>query len=129
MGSGDSFKARVMVKILIVEDDTDLLYLYRTALAQAGYEVQVAATGSAAHQSLQESVPDIVFLDMNMPDMHGLDLLDHMRQDGRYDNTQIVVITANEQWQASAKARNIQLFLVKPVTIRDLVAVAKRLTR
>lgn len=117
-----------MTKVLVVEDDADLLYLYRTALAQAGYEVNIAESGREAFTALQEGVPDLVFLDMNMPDVHGMDVIDYIRGDARWAATRIVVITANEKWQAPAEARDVALFMVKPVTIRDVVAVANRLT-
>lgn len=117
-----------MARILVAEDDRDLLYLYRTALAHAGYDVMTADTGHDVRLALQEDAADIVFLDMNMPGIHGIDLIDYIHNDRHWAEAQIVVITANEQWHAPAKARGIELFLVKPISIRDLVAVADRLT-
>jgi CheY-like chemotaxis protein len=117
-----------MTSVLVVEDDKDLVYIYRMALGQAGYQVTMARSGREARQALDLEVPDLMFLDMNMPDESGLDVIRYVRADERFRNLRIVVITANPLWERQIAEEDIELFLVKPVAIADMVTLAKRLT-
>jgi DNA-binding response OmpR family regulator len=117
-----------MAEVFVVEDDADLVYIYRTALAQAGHQVTMARNGREARAALAQTVPDVVFLDMNMPDESGASLIAFMRGDARYNATQIVVVTANQLWQSEIRRSDVAEFLVKPVSIRELVDVANALT-
>lgn len=116
-----------MTEVFVIEDDADLVYIYRTALAQAGYEVTMARSGSEAREALQQSTPDLVFLDMGMPDESGASLIRYMRSLPRFNNTRIVVVTATEGWEKQLNQDDITRFLVKPVTISELVHVANSL--
>jgi CheY-like chemotaxis protein len=118
----------MMAEVLVVEDDKDLVYIYRTALALAGHEVTMARSGGEARAHLEHQTPDLVFLDMNMPDESGAVLIKHIRGDSRFRNTSIVVVTANQLWRSQINEHDIQQFLVKPVSIENLVAVANKLT-
>ena len=113
-----------MAEVFVVEDDADLVYIYRTALAQAGYRVTMARSGAEAWQALTETVPDLVFMDMNMPDVSGASLIRYMRGLERFRDTRIVVVTANQLLEGKLSPDDISDFLVKPVSIRDLVSVA-----
>ncbi|MBN1966911.1 MAG: response regulator [Anaerolineae bacterium] len=116
-----------MANILVVEDDADLVYIYRTALAQAGYSITMAQSGREARAALDEAAPDLVYLDMSMPDQSGLDVIDYIHADDRFENTKIVVVTADESWRRRIPTSRIARFLVKPVSIHDLVSLAKTL--
>ena len=119
-----------MVNVLVIEDDTDLLFLYQTALSQKGYKVVEARNMTVALELLADPdfVPDLVFLDMGMPDIPGTKAINFMRSDPRFEHTQIVVVTANEQYRDRVADKGISDFLVKPVTISDLVRLADKLT-
>lgn len=117
-----------MTSVLVVEDDKDLVYIYRMALGQAGYQVTMARSGREARQALDREVPDLMFLDMNMPDESGLDVIRYVRADERFRDLRIVVITANPLWERQIAEEDIELFLVKPVAIADMVTLARRLT-
>ena len=119
-----------MVTVLVVEDDTDLLYLYRTALSQKGYEVVEAHNSAQAIELLDtpDFIPALVFMDMGMPDAPGTRAINFMRGEPRFDNTHIVVVTANDQYRSRVADKGISYFLVKPVTISQLVDVADELT-
>ncbi len=64
-----------MQKILIVEDEAAQRVLYETEISEMGYEVLLASDGVEAVDVVREQTPDIVILDLMMPNMHGLDAL------------------------------------------------------
>jgi DNA-binding response OmpR family regulator len=119
-----------MPTVLVVEDDNDLLFLYQTALTQKGYDVIEAHNSTQALELLDapDFIPALVFMDMGMPDAPGTRVINYMRNDSRFDNTRIVVVTANEQYRARVADKGVSHFLVKPVTISQLVDVADELT-
>ena len=110
-----------MANVLVVEDDKDLVYIYRTALGQSGQQVRMARSVGEARAAILDEVPDLIFLDMNMPGENGLELIRFLRAEERYRDVQIVVITANQLWQREIEASDIELFLVKPVSIAEMV--------
>jgi DNA-binding response OmpR family regulator len=61
-------------RILVIEDDDDTSRLEKTVLEQAGYDVRVSATGSAGLEAAAAFVPDVVILDVGLPDISGLDV-------------------------------------------------------
>ncbi len=119
-----------MPTVLVVEDDNDLLFLYHTALGQKGYHVVEAQTNSQAMALLQgpDFIPQLVFLDIGMPDAPGTRIIHYMRGEPRFNDTRIVVVTANEQAHNRVNDSDISAFLVKPITISELVEIADQLT-
>ncbi len=119
-----------MPTILVVEDDTDLLFLYHTALSQKGYNVIEARSNAQAMELLQapDFIPELVFLDIGMPDAPGTRIIHYMRSEPRFNDSRIVVVTANEQYHSRVNDADISHFLVKPVTITQLVTIADELT-
>ena len=61
-------------RILVIEDDDDTSRLEKTVLEQAGYDVRVSATGSAGLEAAAAFAPDVVILDVGLPDISGLDV-------------------------------------------------------
>src|SRR5438105_2133539 len=119
-----------MPTVLVIEDDTDLVFLYNTALTQKGYDV-IEAHNSAQAMALLEApdfVPALVFMDMGMPDMPGTRVLNYMRSQTRFDDTRVVVVTANEQYRARVADKNVSRFMIKPITIAELISLADELT-
>jgi DNA-binding response OmpR family regulator len=119
-----------MPTVLIVEDDQDLLFLYHTALTQKGYNVVEARNSAQVMDLLQapDFIPELVFLDIGMPDAPGTRAIDYMRSESRFNNTKIVVVTANEQYRTRVMEKGATMFLIKPITIAALVAVADDMT-
>ncbi|GAA1324431.1 response regulator transcription factor [Leucobacter albus] len=82
-----------MLKILVVEDNAELAQAYRLALSQRGHEVQTAATGAAgAHAALADR-PDVVLLDLMLPDIDGFSVCRHIRQES---DVPIIMLTARD---------------------------------
>ncbi len=111
---------------LVIEDETDLSEIFSTALRQAGFEVEAILDGKIAQQRLQETVPNVVVLDMHLPNVDGGTLLKQIHEDARLSKTRIIIATAD-----SARAefyRNMAtIVLVKPIQFSQLRDLSARL--
>ena len=113
---------------MIVEDDESIRLLYREALQRSGFTVVLAANVNQAIKLLGEHTPDIAFVDMNMPEHLGTEVLAHIRATPRLANVKTVMVTANTHADGLAEEYNVDLFLVKPVPLQEMIQLAKRLT-
>lgn len=109
------------LRVLVVEDDREIRTLVQSALALEGFEVQTAVTLSEASALLQHSPPDLVILDLGLPDGDGLQLVQQVR---RQSSLPIVVVSARHQ-----EAQKIALldagaddYLSKPFSVAELLA-------
>lgn len=83
-----------MKKILVIDDEPDLRELVRVNLEQAGYSVEAAASGREALQSLRRSPPDLVILDLMLPDISGTELCRKIRADSALAEVSVIMLTA-----------------------------------
>jgi CheY-like chemotaxis protein len=111
---------------LIVEDDRDIVALFRHVLDIAGYHTEIVLNGKEAMDRLEVSLPNIVLLDLQLPGMSGMDILVRMREDDRLRNIPAIVITAYPV-QASSLPVEPDLLLFKPVDITQLSNLVQRL--
>jgi len=110
-----------MKHILVVDDEEHILTLFEDELTDAGYRVTTADTGRAALQCIEQEVPDLVVLDIRMPDMHGLEVLEKVRH--AHKDLPVIMCTAVHGlkddytvWDARVSA-----YLTKPIDLDDLV--------
>jgi len=82
--------------ILVVDDDPDTRRIVTTCLAEEGMHTETAANGREALEVLERFLPDLVFLDLVMPEMDGITFLDHIRSDSRHCHLPVVIITAKD---------------------------------
>jgi DNA-binding response OmpR family regulator len=108
----------------VIEDDQDLSSIFTEALKAAGYQVETIRDGAAAQQRLKEAIPEIVILDMHLPNIDGAHLLTQIRADERLAKARVIIATADallgEYYEKKA-----DLVLVKPISfsqLRDLTA-------
>ena len=113
-------------RILLVEDDESLSRVLRKALEPQGYWVTAAATGREARQLLEESAFDAVMLDIQLPDMEGLTLLDFARDSGL--QAPFIVMTAQNTMRNAIDAMKAGAFdyLTKPFDLDVLKVVVER---
>jgi len=111
---------------LIVEDDRDIVALFRHVLDLAGYRTEIVLHGKVAAEHLARSTPDIVLLDLGLPGMSGGEILTMMRADERLKNVPVVVITAHVHLVETLPVAP-QLVLIKPVNIEQMSNLIQRI--
>lgn len=115
-----------MNRILWVDDEIDMLQPYIIYLKGKGYEVITASNGEDALDSLEETVPNIVFLDENMPGMTGLETLQEMKR--LHPDIPVVMITKSEEEHIMEQAigEKIADYLIKPVNPSQILLCLKK---
>ena len=104
---------------LILEDDSALAAVYRRVLESEGYSVIICDRVAAARIAIRDSAPDLLLIDIDLPDGNGLDLMDELRSDTR---NRFIVISGDNTQRAAIKSirhRAVEL-LIKPVTLQQL---------
>ncbi len=109
-------------KILIVDDEADLIFMIKAVLEKDGYEVVSATDGNAALKLLKTVVPDLMIVDLTMPMMSGWQLNMKVRQDSRFKNTPIIVLSGLiEQDSTPEKFELASAYMVKPFDVFKLL--------
>ena len=114
--------------ILIVEDNVKNMKLFRDVLQAVGYRTLEATTGGQAVELATEHVPDLVLMDIQLPDMGGIEALDRLRAGGRTASLPVLALTAQamEGDRERFLAAGFDGYLSKPVDVADFVATVKR---
>ncbi|MBL8153747.1 MAG: response regulator [Anaerolineae bacterium] len=117
-----------MAKILIVEDYPVTQRVLSLTLRNNGHDVAVAGDGQEALNFLTGEVVDLMLVDIAMPEMDGMTLLRHLRNDDRFQALPIVMLTASGQDEDRAEALSIGAdgFLTKPTSSRELIDTVNR---
>jgi DNA-binding NtrC family response regulator len=115
-----------MALILIVEDEKLLRWALTEQLTRAGHTVHAAADLAEAKEHLGTHQPDVMLLDLSLPDGHGLDFYDHHRQ--QLEDSVVIVMTAVGQVEDAVRAMKLGAldFLNKPVDQTELVQLVAR---
>jgi two-component system phosphate regulon response regulator PhoB len=118
-------------KILVVDDEPDLVELIEVNFTAAGFTVFFAANGAAALRQAREKAPDLILLDVMLPEMDGLEVCKILRQDAATRRIPILMLTA----RAAEIDRILGLelgaddYVTKPFSVRELVLRVKNLLR
>ncbi len=112
-------------KILIVDDDPQISGLMTMILESYGYEIAVAASGNEALKKLDQIMPHLVLLDVNMPGLSGLETLEIVRK--REEYTSVVLVSGNSDTQDVIKGLEAGAddYICKPFNLHELVARVK----
>lgn len=109
-------------RILVVDDIPDNSFLLKVLLEEEGYQVEVADSGQAALAKIAEEPPDLVLLDVMMPDMSGFEVTRQIRQNSRLPFIPILLITAYDQPKAAEGFEvGADGFLRKPIESEELL--------
>lgn len=114
-------------KILIVEDTDTVQIMMRRWVSNAGFDVAVAHDGREALEKVKEEIPDMVLLDVMMPEMNGFEVCRKMRSIEAMKKTPIIIVTGLPSSADSVDARmsGANEVLIKPVLEKELVARIK----
>lgn len=112
-----------MARILIAEDDADVRRLVAFALEGEEHEVTVAGDGREALRAMAESLPDLLLLDVMMPNLDGYGVLDHMASSGMKDHVRVMMVTAkgSERDAKRGLERGCDAYMTKPFDVMDLL--------
>ena len=110
-------------RILVVEDEPDIAALVAYQLAHAGFGVRTASTGAEALRALEMDPPDLMVLDLLLPEANGLDILQAVRSKQETQRLPVVVLTA--RGEEADRIRGLELgaddYVAKPFSPRELV--------
>lgn len=117
--------------ILVVDDEQDLLDLIEYNLRQEGYNVLKAENGADGIQMAKEHMPDLVLLDIMMPQMDGIEVCDRMREDSTLSHIPIIFLTArsDEKTEIEGLNKGADDFITKPISTTKLVSRIKAVLR
>jgi two-component system phosphate regulon response regulator PhoB len=120
-----------MERVLIVDDDPDIVRLVSYNLSHAGFDVQTASTGRAALELVQKQPPDLVVLDVMLPDVDGLEVCRNLRQQAPFRRIPILMLTA--RGEEIDRVVGFELgaddYVSKPFSPRELVLRVKSILR
>lgn len=114
--------------VLVVDDEPNIVLSLEFLMKQAGFAVRVARDGEAALQAMEESVPDLVLLDVMLPKRDGYDVCQAIRAEPRWSNVRILMLTARgrEIEREKGMALGADEYITKPFSTRDVVEKVKR---
>ncbi len=110
---------------LIIDDDEMLATFFASAFEDADYEVCTVYDGQKAQTYLNDHIPHVVVLDLQLPHVSGEELLMFIRSDGRFEHTWVFV-TSIEGTRASYLHEQADIVLTKPVAYQQVVQLAER---
>ncbi|MDX2096439.1 MAG: response regulator transcription factor [Leptolyngbyaceae cyanobacterium bins.59] len=111
-------------RLLLIDDDPNLILLVKDYLEFRGYEVVTAENGREALEILERDIPDMIICDVMMPEMDGYSLVKHVREDARTSWIPVLFLSAKGQSQDRVKGLNTgaDVYMVKPFEPEELVA-------
>ncbi len=120
-----------MAHILIVDDDTEVLGTVWRALSREGHDVMLAESAAQARERIRQRRPDLILLDIMMPQEDGLELCQHLRQEKGTDTIPILFLSA--RWRTEDIVRGLDAggddYLTKPFELNELNARVRAMLR
>lgn len=121
-----------MKTILLAEDDSFILDIYSNQLKMEGYKVDIAVDGVMALEKIQQTHPDLLMLDINLPKMSGWEVLQKIRSDAMMKNTKVIVISNIDRKDYPDNASSlgvIKFFLKVEVTPEEIAKYVKEILK
>lgn len=109
-----------MAKVLIVDDEENVREFYKAELIDEGYEVLLASNGKEAIQCIQKDVPDLVVMDIRMPEMDGIEALGRLV--ARYKDLPVILNTAYSSYRDDFRTWAAEAYVVKSSDLTELKA-------
>lgn len=118
-----------MSKVLLIEDDQVLQEMYHDKFTHDGFEIQIAENGKGGIDKIKSFHPDVVLLDLILPDITGFSILDAVKADTEINNIPIIVLTnIYADGEDLVKNKGVKAFILKAnTTPEDIVEKVKNL--
>jgi DNA-binding response OmpR family regulator len=115
-------------KILIVEDEESLLKLESILLTSKGYEVRGAPNGQAALSAIEEDLPDLVLLDIMLPEIDGFEVCRRIKNDDRTRHIPVIMLTAKKSREDMARGEKVgaDWYITKPFKSAMVIETIQR---
>ena len=110
-------------KILIIDDEAHVRRLIEAVLGRAGYEVITAINGDDGLAKLGSKKPELVILDVAMPEMDGFEVLERIQDNPQTRKTPVIMLTGKDQTAARARQANVTAYISKPFDNIKLTAI------
>jgi len=108
-------------KILVVDDDKINIAIVKFGLSEQRYDVVTASDGMAGLDQLKRESPDLVVLDVQMPNMNGFEFMAELKTVQGFETTPVIMLTANETMEDVFKLEGVKGYFVKPIDLPRLV--------
>lgn len=118
-------------KVLIVDDEPDAVIATKRALEADGYNVIEANNGNMAFDILKSDIPDVILLDVMMPDMDGFEVCRRLKEETPYENIPVIMLTAKGEINDKVEGLDIGAddYMTKPFNLKELKARIKTVLR
>jgi two-component system alkaline phosphatase synthesis response regulator PhoP len=119
------------IKILLVDDEQDILEIVGYNLAQEGYQISTASNGKEAIQKAKKEIPHLIIMDVMMPEMDGMEACEHIRRIPELSHVIIAFLTARSEdySQVAGFEAGADDYIAKPIKPKVLVSKVKALLR
>jgi len=117
------------IKKILVDDDPYILMSLEFLMKKNGFDVMVARNGTEALEILEQQLPDIVLLDIMMPDVDGYEICRHIKKSPRLKQIKVIFMSAKSKEPDIKKGYDLgaSLYITKPFSTRELVKQVKEL--
>lgn len=117
-----------MTKILLVEDDPFIRDIIETKLCAAGYDLDSTADGESVLNRIKDNEPDLVLLDLMLPNKHGFDILEEIRADVELKKLPVIVLSNENGTDVEAKAKSLdaQYFFKAMTDMNELATIVEK---
>lgn len=114
--------------ILVVDDEPVCLKIMTEILQSRGYDVKEAGSGAEALDALQKFDPDLIMIDVRMPEMNGFDLLDNIKKLPKVAAKPVVFVTGIDDFHARKVAKELGAvdYVVKPIDDKEMDSVLEK---
>lgn len=114
-------------KVLVIDDENDILLIIKSALHEEGYDVTTANNGYDGLALAEDASPDLIILDIMMPEMDGFEVLQQLKENEKTAQIPVVILTGLSSKDKIREALNkgIDYYIVKPFEYQDLVSKVK----
>lgn len=113
--------------ILAIDDENDVLIIIKTALQSEGYQVLTASNGFDGLAAAEDKKPDLILLDLMMPEMDGMEVLKRLKESKGTDQIPVIILTglSDREKIRTALDQGTSYYIVKPFDYQGLVSKVK----